>query len=198
MLPARQRLERHGVAALIRINDAALAVAYDEACAIAGKGLWSLTRKPGNDMPISEFCHREVVCATRATTVTEAASLMREHHVGDLIIVETRDGKRMPVGIVTDRDIVVEVVAAGIDPSELKLGDLRLASLVTVDETASYAQTVSRMSAQGVRRMPVVAADGSLVGIITFDDMLWQLAAPLAALSGLSGRERELEAFSRK
>ncbi len=149
-------------------------------------------------MPISEFCHREVVCATRGTTVTEAASLMRQHHVGDLVIVENRDGKRMPVGIVTDRDIVVEVVAAGIDPSELKLGDLRLASLVTVDEAASYAQTVSRMSAQGVRRIPVVAADGSLVGIITFDDMLWQLAAPLAALAGLSGREREFEAFSRK
>lgn len=149
-------------------------------------------------MPISEFCHREVVCATRDTTVTEAAGLMRRHHVGDLIVVENRAGKRIPVGIVTDRDIVVEVVAAGIDPSELKLGDLRLASLVTVEETASYAQTVSRMSAQGVRRMPVVASDGALVGIITFDDMLWQLAAPLAALAGLSGREREFEVFSRK
>jgi len=149
-------------------------------------------------MPISEFCHREVVCATRDTTVTEAASLMRQHHIGDLIIVESRNGKRMPVGIVTDRDIVVEVVAAGIDPRELKLGDLRLAALVTVDEGASYAQTVSKMSAKGVRRIPVVAADGALVGIITFDDMLWQLAAPLAALAGLSGRERELEVFARK
>jgi len=149
-------------------------------------------------MPISEFCHREVVCATRETTVTEAASLMRQHHIGDLIIVESRNGKRIPVGIVTDRDIIVEVVAAGIDPSELKLGDLRLAALVTVDEGARYAQTVSRMSAEGVRRIPVVGADGTLVGIITFDDMLWQLAAPLAALAGLSGRERELEAFTRK
>jgi CBS domain-containing protein len=149
-------------------------------------------------MSISEFCHRDVVCATRETTVTEAASLMRQHHIGDLIIVENRDGKRIPVGIVTDRDIVVEVVAAGIDPSQLKLGDLRLAALVTVDEAASYAQTVSRMSAEGVRRIPVVGAGGALVGIITLDDMLWQLAAPLAALAGLSGRERQLEAYTRK
>ena len=76
-------------------------------------------------MAISEFCHRNVVCATRDTTVTEAANLMRQHHIGDVIIVETRAGKQVPVGIVTDRDIVVEVIAAGIDPTLLKLGDLR-------------------------------------------------------------------------
>lgn len=149
-------------------------------------------------MSISEFCHHDVVCATRETTVTEAAALMREYHVGDVIIVETRDGKRIPVGIVTDRDIVVEAVAAGVDPSLLKLGDLRLAPLVTVEEGASYAQTVSRMSVAGVRRVPIVGADGVLIGIITLDDMLWQLAAPLAALAGLSGRARELEATTRK
>jgi len=149
-------------------------------------------------MAIGEFCHRDVVCATRDTTVTEAAKLMRQHHIGDVIIVETRGSKRVPVGIVTDRDIVVEVIAAGIDPRLLKLGDLRLAPLVTVDEDASYAETVSRMSAEGVRRMPVVSADGALAGIITLDDMLWQLAAPLAALAGLSGRGRELETLTRK
>jgi CBS domain-containing protein len=149
-------------------------------------------------MAISEFCHRDVVCATRDTTVTEAANLMRRHHIGDVIIVETRGGKQVPVGIVTDRDIVVEVIAAGIDPGALKLGDLRLAPLVTVDEGTSYAATVARMSAEGVRRMPVVSDDGALAGIITLDDMLWQLAAPLAALAGLSGRGRELETLTRK
>jgi len=149
-------------------------------------------------MAINEFCHRNVVCATRDTTVTEAANLMRQHHIGDVIIVETRGGKQIPIGIVTDRDIVVEVIAAGIDPRLLKLGDLRLAPLVTVDEGTSYAETVSRMSAEGVRRMPVVGDDGALAGIITLDDMLWQLAAPLAALAGLSGRGRELETLTRK
>jgi CBS domain-containing protein len=149
-------------------------------------------------MAISEFCNRDVICATREMTVTEAAKLMRQHHIGDVIIVETHDGKRIPVGIVTDRDIVVEVIAAGNDPRLLKLGDLRLAPLVTVGENASYAETVSRMSAEGVRRMPVVGADGALAGIITLDDMLWQLAAPLAALAGLSGRGRELETLTRK
>ena len=149
-------------------------------------------------MPISEFCQRNVVCVTSETTVTEAAALMRQHHIGDVIIVEERGGRRVPVGIVTDRDIVVEVVAAGVDPNQLKLGDLKLAPLVTVSESATYAQTVSRMSVEGVRRMPVLAADGTLAGIITLDDMLWQLAAPLAALAGLSGRGRQFETLTRK
>jgi len=149
-------------------------------------------------MSISEFCHREVVCATRETTITEAASLMRQHHIGDVIIVEYRGPKPIPVGIVTDRDIVVEVIAAGIDPAQLKLGDLRLASLVTVREDQSYAETVSKMSVEGVRRMPVVGPDGALAGIITLADMLWQLAAPLAALAGLTGRGRQFETVTRK
>jgi CBS domain-containing protein len=149
-------------------------------------------------MSISRFCHHDVVCATRDTTVSEAASLMRRHHIGDVIVVEQRGDRRLPVGIVTDRDIVVEVIAAGVDPRTLKLGDLRLGPLVTVSEEASYAQTVSKMSVEGVRRMPVVKTDGTLVGIITLDDMLWQLAGPLAALAGLSGRGRQFEAQTRK
>jgi CBS domain-containing protein len=149
-------------------------------------------------MSISEFCRHDVVCASRDTTVTEAASLMRQHHIGDVIVVEQRGGKPMPIGIVTDRDIVMEVIAAGVDPRQLKLGDLRLNPLVTIAEGASYAQTVSKMSVEGVRRMPVVKADGTLAGIITLDDMLWQLAGPLAALAGLSGRGREFETKTRK
>jgi CBS domain-containing protein len=149
-------------------------------------------------MSISEFCRRNVVCTTSDTTVDEAASLMRRHHIGDVIITEERSGKRIPVGIVTDRDIVVEVVAAGLDPRSLKLGDLKISTLVTVNEGASYAETVTRMSVEGVRRMPVVASDSSLVGIITLDDMLWQLAGPLAALAALSSRGRQFETATRK
>ena len=149
-------------------------------------------------MPISEFCQRDVVCATRDTTIDAAAALMRQHHVGDVVIVEQRDGRRMPVGIVTDRDIVVEVIAAGLDPRTLKLGDLALAPLVSAPEHASYAETVRLMSTKGVRRIPIVGKAGELVGIITLDDMLWQLAAPLAALSGLTGRERQFETLTRR
>jgi CBS domain-containing protein len=148
-------------------------------------------------MMIAEFCIRDVVCSSRDASVADAAALMRHRHVGNVIVIDQLDDKRVPVGIVTDRDIVVEVVAAGLDPKLIKLGDLVLGPLTTIEEDASYAETVRRLSVKGVRRMPVVDAAGCLVGIITLDDMLRQLAAPLAALSELPGRSRRYETLTR-
>jgi CBS domain-containing protein len=148
-------------------------------------------------MAITEFCIRDVVCSSRDTSVVDAAALMRHRHVGNVIVVDQTGGKRMPVGIVTDRDIVVEVVAAGLDPKSIKLGDLVLNPLTTIEEGAGYAETVRLMSVKGIRRMPVVDAAGCLVGIITLDDMLRQLAGPLAALSQLASRGRRYESLTR-
>jgi CBS domain-containing protein len=148
-------------------------------------------------MAITEFCIRDVVCSSRDTSVVDAAALMRHRHVGNVIVIDQIAGKRVPVGIVTDRDIVVEVVAAGLDPRLIKLGDLVLTPLTTIDEGAGYAETVRLMSVKGIRRMPVVDAAGCLVGIITLDDMLRHLAGPLAALSELAGRGRRYESLTR-
>jgi len=148
-------------------------------------------------MPITEFCVRDVVCGTRETSVADAAELMRHRHVGDVIVVDQMGGRRVPVGIVTDRDIVVEVVATGLDPGTIKLGDLISGSLAAIEEGATYAETVRQMVVKGVRRMPIVDAGGGLVGIISLDDMLHQLAAPLAALSEVASRGRRYEAATR-
>ncbi len=148
-------------------------------------------------MSISEFCTHNVVCATRDTTALEAARLMRHHHVGDVVIVDETEGVRRPLGILTDRDLVVEVMAGGVDPGAVKLGELVLRAPVTVDQDASYADTVRLMAVNGVRRMPVVAPGGALLGIITLDDMLRQLTSPLAALADLAGRARSFEAQTR-
>ena len=75
-------------------------------------------------MPIGQVCIREVLVAERDTSVQEAARLMRQHHVGDLVVVDARNGHRVPVGIVTDRDIVISVVAPKLDPAVFTLGDL--------------------------------------------------------------------------
>ena len=149
-------------------------------------------------MAIKEFCNPNVVCAARETTVVEAARLMRQHHVGDVVVVDKVEGRRVPVGIVTDRDIVVEVVAAGLDPKLLKLGDMLSEPLATVDEDEGYAATIYQMVERGVRRMPVVGPASELVGIVTFDDLLRQLATPLAELSELAGRERRQEMRKRQ
>jgi CBS domain-containing protein len=149
-------------------------------------------------MSIGEFCNRDVVCASRETSVVEAADLMRHHHVGDVIVADQKGARRIPVGIVTDRDIVVEVVAAGLDPKVLKLADLLEERLATVSEDEAYAATIYQMVERGVRRMPVVNAAGNLVGIITSDDLLLQLATPLAEVSELARRGRQLEIQKRK
>jgi len=148
-------------------------------------------------MPITEFCVRNVVCASRDTSIVDAAALMRHRHVGDVIVIDQVDDKRVPVGIVTDRDIVVEVVAAGLDPESVKLGDLVPGPPATIEESAGYAETVRQMAVKGVRRLPVVDAAGGLVGIVTLDDMLRQLAGPLSALSELASRGRRYESVLR-
>ncbi|HTQ00561.1 MAG TPA: CBS domain-containing protein [Casimicrobiaceae bacterium] len=124
-------------------------------------------------MLIADICIRKVVCARHATTAAGAARLMRERHVGDVVVVDRDDEARMPIGIVTDRDIVIKVVAAGIDPASVTLGELiSWGDLATVQESASDADAIRSMHDKGVRRMPVVDRGGILVGIVSLDDIL--------------------------
>lgn len=149
-------------------------------------------------MSVGELCNRDVVVAERNLGVREAAQLMRTHHVGDLVIVEGEGAARRPVGIVTDRDIVVEVVAAGVSPEVLKVGDIMGPSVATVRENEGVFEALRYMRDQGVRRMPVVDGAGALVGILTLDDLLGLLAEEMTELSKLVSRERQREATMRK
>jgi CBS domain-containing protein len=148
-------------------------------------------------MSIREACNRNVVSAKRTATVAEAAGLMRRHHVGDVVVVEPRNGIEVPVGIVTDRDIVVEVVAPGVDANSVTVGDLVTGRLEAIDERDDATQAVRRMSLAGVRRLPVVDRSGALVGIVTIDDLLPDLATQLSALADVAARERRIEASTR-
>ena len=146
---------------------------------------------------IGSTCVRDVVTVTRATSIATAAGLMRKHHVGAVVVVDERDETRKPRGIVTDRDIVVEVVAAGLDAKSLTVGEIVQRPVVTVPADASCADVVREMSINGVRRMPVVDADGDLAGIVALDDVLLELVAPLVAAGDLAVRERRYEASTR-
>lgn len=148
-------------------------------------------------MAVGEICHREVVVTAESASVVEAAQLMRTHHVGDLIVVGERDGRNYPVGIVTDRDIVVEVVAAGVNPEALKVGDIMGPEVATVRETEGLFEALRYMRDKGVRRMPVVASGGELVGILTLDDVLSLLAEEMTELAKLVSHERQREAAAR-
>lgn len=157
---------------------------------------WRVVRR--HVMAIGEVCVRQVVYASPDTRVVEAARLMREHHVGNLLVAEESLGRRVPVGIVTDRDIVLEVLAADLDPHRLTVGDIMSTELVTVPETEGIFQTIQLMRAKGVRRVPVVDANGGLVGIAAVDDLLELLAEELTELAKLMVRERRREVEMRR
>ena len=149
-------------------------------------------------MAIGEICNREVVIAERGMDVPEAARLMRQYHVGTLVVVEQAAGQRRPVGIVTDRAIAIEIVAAGVSPTGLAVGDIMAGELVTVRESEGIFETVRYMRSRGVRRVPVVDNGGWLVGIVTLDDLLELLAEELSEMAGLISRGRQREVATRK
>ena len=148
-------------------------------------------------MAVGEICNREVVVTEKSVSVVDAAQLMRTHHVGDLVVVEEKAGRKHPVGIVTDRDIVVEVVAAGVNPEALKVGDIMGLEVATVRDSEGLFEALRYMRGKGVRRMPVVDASGALVGILTLDDLLSLLAEEMTELAKLVSHERQREATVR-
>ena len=140
-------------------------------------------------MTAGEYCNREVVITGQDVSVTEAAMLMRQHHVGDLVVVEKQGEKILPVGIITDRDIVIEVVAQKADPEALIIKDIMSTALVTVEEKQALLDTLTLMQNQGVRRIIVVDAQGSLQGLLSADDAIELIAEAINNLTKLVKRE---------
>ena len=137
-----------------------------------------------------DFCSREVVTVEPHASLRVASLLMRNRHVGTLVIVE---GTR-PVGILTDRDIVVAVIAVpGARPEGIRVCDAMQTRLALAREDDGVFEVAQRMRERGVRRLVVVAADGSLAGVVTLDDLLRVVAAELNRLAQalVGGAERE-------
>lgn len=147
---------------------------------------------------IGEICNREVVYVNRDVTVHAACKLMRHYHVGSLVVVDEGEGRRTPVGIVTDRDVVVEVDAMDLDSKVITAGDIMSSDLVTVPETESLLKTIEVMRFRGVRRVPVVDGDNRLMGIVTIDDLLEVLAEELTNIAHIVAREQSHEKHARK
>jgi CBS domain-containing protein len=145
-------------------------------------------------MTAGEFCNRQLVIARPDERVAEAARRIRDFHVGTLIVVDEQDGRRVPVGILTDRDLVVRVLTAdGHDIDALVVDSVMTRTLVTVPEHESLFDALKRMRSFGVRRLPVVNEHGGLEGLLTFDDLLDVVAEELSDLSALVSREQRRE-----
>ena len=149
-------------------------------------------------MTIGKVCNREVVFIHAQASVPEAARLMREYHVGDLVVIKEKTGKRVPVGIVTDRDIVLEVIAEGVDMDDVSMGDIMSDKLVTARESDGLLETIKLMRAKGIRRLPVVNDDNELVGILSVDDLIDLFSEQIVDLARLIAREQGREKSGRK
>lgn len=147
-------------------------------------------------MTAADLCNRIVVFATRDMTVERAAQLMREHHVGCLVVVDEAPEGRLVVGMLTDRDIVTSVVAMSLDAALLVVENVMTADVVTAREGDSLEDLLSSMRRKGLRRLPVTTPQGVLVGLLTLDDLLPvmadQLKAIAAAIEVAQLRERKL------
>ena len=149
-------------------------------------------------MTIGTICTRETVIAKKDDTIVTVAQLMRRHHVGDIVIVKEGEGENVPIGIVTDRDLVVEVLAQELSPDAVTVGDIMSYELVTALDSDGIWTTLQKMRIKGVRRMPVVNQRGGLVGIVSLDDVLGLLSEELSGLTRIVGREQERERTTRK
>ncbi len=123
-------------------------------------------------MNIGPICSRETIIASPSDSIQAASQLMLQYNIGSLVIVETDTKGNKPIAIVTDRDIVLKVIARELKISEVKLADIMTTKLLTAKETDDVYETLKKMRAKVVRRIPVVDDEGYLKGILTIDDLL--------------------------
>jgi signal-transduction protein with cAMP-binding, CBS, and nucleotidyltransferase domain len=143
-------------------------------------------------MRIDEICTREVVTCGRRASAADIAQLMREHHVGTLVVTEPREEQQVPVGIITDRDLVVQVLARRVEPEAVAAEDM-MAEPRTVAVSETVYDAIWHMRRHGIRRLPVVDEHGGLCGIVTADDLIQYVAEELTQLARVSPLQRHDE-----
>lgn len=149
-------------------------------------------------MTIGEICSREVIFIARNESVADAARLMREHHIGSVVVAERVDGRLTPVGMITDRDVAIGVVALGLDAEKTPVEAAMRAELASAGEDESIGRAVKLMRAHGVRRLPVVDGSGALVGLLAADDLLELFGEELSALAAVVARGPRREQAERR
>ena len=147
-------------------------------------------------MTVLELCSSPAVTAKRDDTVLDAARKLRDRHVGDLVIIDTDN---RPVGILTDRDIVVSAVAQSSERLDsLLVGDVMSTNVITVGRLETAENALKKMAAHGIRRLPIVDSAGRVEGIVTLDDLLQRESFQLWNCATVVAREQRKERQRRK
>jgi CBS domain-containing protein len=130
-------------------------------------------------MPIGDYCEKPAATVSGAETVRAVAQRMKHEGLGSLAVVV--DGR--PVGIVTDRDLVLETLGNRLDPGSVTVEEIASRPLISVDQNAPVREAVRMIRRHAIRRLPVVDEEGDLVGIVAADDLLALAAAELGGLA---------------
>jgi CBS domain-containing protein len=146
---------------------------------------------------VRDVANRQVVTVAPETALAQCAKLMRDEHVGSVVVISGDHPDNRPIGIVTDRDIVLEAVASSLDPSAITAGEVMSQSLGTVNEDDDILDALARMREHGVRRLPVLDVSGRLAGIVAVDDLLVALAQQLDSTVDIFAAERTKEHIAR-
>lgn len=148
-------------------------------------------------MRIIDICTRHVIHIAPDAPIAAAAESMRRHHVGALVVVDQPNGERVPVGMITDRDIVVAVLASGVDPDAVSVRDVMSSPVTCCGESQELFDAIRLMRERGVRRLPVLNLHGGLAGMVAADDVYGALASHLRELSYALTREQVQEMQTR-
>jgi CBS domain-containing protein len=146
-------------------------------------------------MKVGSICQRNVATVRALDDLTAAARIMREKHVGYLVVIEPElaSTAARPIGVLTDRDIVVTVVARETDPRALRVGDVMTQQPIVIGEEAAIETALEQMRRSGVRRLPVVGQRGELLGVLSLDEVLSFIADEMQNVSGSVRNERQIE-----
>ena len=136
-------------------------------------------------MSLGNLCRREVVVVNQGTPIKEAVKFMEEKNIGSVIVV----GGGKPVGIATDRDILLRVVNKGLDPEKSSVDDVMTKEIVTLKEGMGLFEALEQVKGKGIRRFPIVDARGNLKGIMTLDDIIYLLGKEMADVASIIERE---------
>ncbi len=148
-------------------------------------------------MRVGDIGRRSVVAIDNTMELIAAAEMMRERHVGFLVVHKAGDHLRRPIGVLTDRDIVIEVIAKKVDPHTLTVDDLMTRKPLVADEEEELGDVLQAMRNAGVRRVPVVDANGALIGIVAIDDAFEVVTSFMCDIAGSVKNEQKQERRSR-
>jgi CBS domain-containing protein len=147
----------------------------------------------GNQMLVGSLCSRPPVTVSTGAPISDVARLMRDRHVGAVVVTEGGREQLRPAGVITDRDIVSAQLARTADLSRLSAGEIMTRDPLVIGEDESIDGAIAHLRARGVRRAPVVSPDGTLVGLVSVDDLFVHVARELIGMAEIVARQPRAE-----